>query len=601
FGVLSKFDDTTWTTYNFDDVHKGYASITADKEGNIWFGTKGGISKFDGVNRTIYTEEVGLASNDVSDIAVDLDGNIWFGTLQGVSRFDGTNWTTYDTIDGLAYNSISDIAVDIYGNIWFRYWDPGVITKFDTNHCTNYSITTGHVGIDSDFDMVIDSQGNWWFSTICCFWSGRCGPECRGLGVLKFDGTNWTHYTTRGLASNDVKSIAIDAKGNKWFGCQGHFSTACSFYGGGVSKFNNTIWTNYVDCSLDFVSAIAIDAEGNKWFGSERGGGVSKFDDTTWTIYTTEDGLASNYINAIAIDAEGNKWFGTHDGVSKFDDTTWTTYTTEDGLAGNWVNAIAIDLEGNKWFVCDEWYDDSLKLWWTGGGVTKFNDVNWRTYTTADGLASNDVHAIAIDAEGNKWFGCFDPSTGQATGVTKFDGINWTTYTTADGLVSNWVNAIAIDLEGNKWFGCNSWLDYSQGKLMGGGVTKFDGINWTTYITADGLIGNNVRTIAIDADGSIWLGTEGGVSKLSESNEISPITNTNHLNLYPNPVQNVLHINLSGKTAVLLVFDISGKCLFQKQIKENESSVDVSGLVSGIYFVKVMYNNQIFTEKVVKY
>ncbi len=38
-------------------------------------------------------------------------------------------------------------------------------------------------------------------------------------------------------------------------------------------------------------------------------------------------------------------------------------------------------------------------------------------------------------------------------GVSKFDGTNWTTYTTTDGLAFNFVNAIAIDAQGNKWFG----------------------------------------------------------------------------------------------------------------------------------------------------
>ncbi len=42
-------------------------------------------------------------------------------------------------------------------------------------------------------------------------------------------------------------------------------------------------------------------------------------------------------------------------------------------------------------------------------------------------------------------------------GVSKFDGTNWTTYTTADGLADNAVYAIAIDAQGNKWFGTTGW------------------------------------------------------------------------------------------------------------------------------------------------
>jgi ligand-binding sensor domain-containing protein len=84
-----------------------------------------------------------------------------------------------------------------------------------------------------------------------------------------------------------------------------------------------------------------------------------------------------------------------------------------------------------------------------------------------------------------------------------FDGANWTTYTTADGLAHNHACVIAIDGTGHKWFGTE-----------GGGVSVFDGANWTTYTTADGLASNYVFAIAIDGAGFKWFGTWGaGVSR----------------------------------------------------------------------------------------
>jgi hypothetical protein len=125
--------------------------------------------------------------------------------------------------------------------------------------------------------------------------------------------------------------------------------------------------------------------------------------------------------------------------------------------------------------------------------------------------------------------------------------------------------------------------------------------NYTESTTT--LINNKVFAIAIDAEDNKWFGTNGGgVSKLTDgSTGIITIINENHLNLYPNPVQNVLNINLSGKTEVLQVFDISGKYLLQKQITENNTSLDVSYLENGIYVVRVMCDNKIFAGKFVKY
>ena len=67
------------------------------------------------------------------------------------------------------------------------------------------------------------------------------------------------------------------------------------------------------------------------------------------------------------------------EGVSEFNGTTWTNYTAEDGLADNGVNSIAIDAQGNKWFG-------------TSAGVSKFDGTTWTTYTTADGLEDNNVY-----------------------------------------------------------------------------------------------------------------------------------------------------------------------------------------------------------------
>jgi phage baseplate assembly protein gpV len=95
------------------------------------------------------------------------------------------------------------------------------------------------------------------------------------------------------------------------------------------------------------------------------------------------------------------------------------------------------------------------------------------------------------------WFGT------DGGGVSKFDGTNWTTYDMSNsGLSDNWITSIVTDQEGNLWFGTYS-----------GGVSKFDGKSWTTYDTSNsGLADNYIGPIAIGRDGKIWFGTYSGVS-----------------------------------------------------------------------------------------
>jgi len=131
----------------------------------------------------------------------------------------------------------------------------------------------------------------------------------------------------------------------------------------------------------------------------------------------------------------------------------------------------------------------------TNMGVSKFNDVSWIVYTTAFGLVNNIVTSIAIDPTNNLWFGTW------GGGVSKFNGANWTNYSQA-----NYVNVIKPDALGNIWFGTATDLK------------KFDGNNWTNYTTTNGLAANNVNAIVIDQYNDKWFGTNvAGVSKYNGS------------------------------------------------------------------------------------
>lgn len=82
--------------YESDGLVNNYVqAINKDLSGKMWFGTRGGVSSYDGSAWKNFTETDGLVSNNVLCIAIDIDGSIWFGTDNGVSHFDGTDWKNY--------------------------------------------------------------------------------------------------------------------------------------------------------------------------------------------------------------------------------------------------------------------------------------------------------------------------------------------------------------------------------------------------------------------------------------------------------------------------------------------------------------------------
>lgn len=407
----------------------------------------------------VYNTAKKLGSNMVYAIAIDSSGNKWFGTLYGLTKFDGNNWTTYRTDNGLINNNITSISIDAHGNKWIGTVDG--VSKFDGINWVNYTTANGLVN-NQIRSISIDAQGNIWFGTI--------------NGISKFDGINWTTYldtTGNGPDNNNINSSIIDKEGTIWFATEG-----------GLLKFDGETWVMLYSDKVYHTQSVAIDSSGNKWLGSDGnfGEGVYEFDGINWNIYnkfTTDYVFNVNMVHTILIDKDGNKWFGTDSGVYEFDGTHWIHYSKINGLAGINVLAVSIDSQGNKWFG-------------TIDGVSEFNGTDWVTYKT-DGLLDNRVNAVVIDSKDKKWFVIGD-------GVTEFDGTDCNSLFKNDSVI---VNTIAIDAQGNKWLGTGG---------VYGGVSEYDGKNWTTYNVSDGLADNNVNCIAFDSFGNKWFGTQLGIS-----------------------------------------------------------------------------------------
>ena len=85
--------------------------------------------------------------------------------------------------------------------------------------------------------------------------------------------------------------------------------------------------------------------------------------------------------------------------------------------------------------------------------------------------------------------------------MSRYDGTQFTTFTTEDGLGGNHASFIMEDRQGHLWFGTH------------GGLSRYDGTQFTTFTTEDGLASNDVGRIVEDRQGHLWVKTHGGVSR----------------------------------------------------------------------------------------
>ena len=156
---------------------------------------------------------------------------------------------------------------------------------------------------------------------------------------------------------------------------------------------------------------------------------------------------------------------------------TFTNYTSADGLLADNVNCIDA-YDGYLWFG-------------TQNGLSVFDGANWYNFTTSDGLIDNTIQAIHVSSLG-VWLGT-DFGVSYVDLPNLFSGGIITSYTTADGLGNNVIKCINEDSDGNIWFGTNS------------GVTKYDGNNWFSIGTSDGLPFGGVVDIDQGSNGDIYL------------------------------------------------------------------------------------------------
>jgi len=197
---------------------------------------------------------------------------------------------------------------------------------------------------------------------------------------------------------------------------------------------------------------------------------------------------------------------------------------------------------------------------------------------------------------------------GFINGITKcyggscFDTI--TPFNTTDMPSPN-ILEIEFDLDNNLWV---AFGDVNDEYIALG---KLEGSTWTEVYTASNSPINFDRFYGFEFDtlGNIWVASDNDLHTIVNTNSPGWLANhkytieTPQISIYPNPAENVLHIQLptSVQKAELSISDINGKVVKKQSL--NSSSViqlDIEKLEKGIYVLKVVSEGNQWQEKLVK-
>ncbi len=181
------------------------------------------------------------------------------------------------------------------------------------------------------------------------------------------------------------------------------------------------------------------------------------------------------------------------------------------------------------------------------------------------------------------------------------------------GLANNYL--FSFNLSGNIYsdlftltnttgFGCRgSIIKGSTGLLYGygsnGGANNFGTI--FSFDTATNALINMHDFAGAPADGHQPYGDLTEV--IIESVGVPSISNTNMINIYPNPTNTSITIhqsNYSTQSTILTVTDIFGRVIYKKTLTSTDTKIDVSKWSAGFYFYEVRAAQETYRGKILK-
>lgn len=329
--------------------------------------------------------------------------------------------------------------------------------------------------------------------------------------------TKWMVNKSTTATLNPEKAVQ-DTNGNKWFHAY-EANSPNAFAGSFIYEYSaGESWTNHTDTiqallrqSLngnatltvgDEMSVISMftDKTGNFW-ASVSPCSLVKYDGSSWS-YTSPETVWGQVLGQTVNDINGGYFydmFGDNQGnlysvagisgagmgneesirvIKKSAATgTWSTAIPKDSSVITYAHQARLkgaynDSTGDFWFYLNDWDGTA------NNGVYRYHNSSWANYTTADGLAANNINTLKIDSSGNVW-------VGTDSGVSKFDGSAWTTWNTANSsLSSNYINQIAQDNSGRIWF--TSIHDNDHANQGGAAIYDSATNTWSYYSSKNG-------------------------------------------------------------------------------------------------------------------
>ena len=542
---VSQYAHIAWSIQD-GSLPGGVRAIAQTPDGYLWLATEFGLTRFDGVGFVSWTPPSGqrLPSTNIRSLLAARDGTLWIGTLEGLASWKSGRLTLYDE---LSRQNVLTLLQDEEGTVWAG--------TFQVPRARLCSIQNGNVqcyGDDGSFgewvySLFQDHENRIWVGAETGLWRWKPGPPVRYSMPHAIE-------TSQAVVEDDQRAGLLVIGEELW-----HFAD------GKIDRYKMAAPPGRLMPVIMFR-----DRDGGLWVGTLQRGLLHVHEGRT-SVFAQSDGLSNDRVLCFFEDREGNIWVGTSQGLDRFRETSIFSISEKQGLSAPSVVSVLAARDNSVWLSSldglNRWKGGQVTIYWPGGRnkgtrpdsiqetKSAFYTIDKKKEVTEivdPGLPDTTVGSLYEDQRGRIWVSA-------PKGISRFENGR---FIEVKELPGGWVNAITGDTGAGIWIsyenlGLVHWVDgkviekvpWSRfggnvvaasviadpvrgglwiGFFQGGLVHFKDGQIRESYGNNDGLGGGRVRGLQLDADGTLWAATEGGVSRL-EDGRILTLSSSNGL------------------------------------------------------------------------
>lgn len=470
-------------------------ALSEDREGNLWVGTSDGLYAIWRNGQASRFVDGRPESWQTMDVLQDRQGRIWTATGMGISRISPHPRNSQDFVERV-YKLPSYWPTALFQSSDGQLWASGRgLYEFDPDAPEG-----------REFRQVAEPSYKTWMSSIAedldrNLWVAGPGP-------VKLTRHGLTTYSARDGLEGLVGAITANSSGRICpITLLGHRTTIREFDGhrftGVIPNLPAGFSNAWGDAQIHFQ-----DHAGDWWVPTANGllrfAAPRRLADLATArpkaIYSMVEGLPGNVVLCLFEDSKGDVWIGVWEGLARWERSTGRirAYSSADGLRHAAENPPAF---GTPRAIVE----DRAGQIWVGfhpSGLARYREGRFDFFTEADGLPTGQIAGLYCDHAGRLWIGSSGGGAARIDDVTA-PHPSFRTYTTAQGLSSNQIFTIVEDSAG---------LIYLGG---GRGVDRLapDSGNVRHFTPADGLPPVRVQYSRRDRDGALWFASDHGLSR----------------------------------------------------------------------------------------